>query len=143
MDCEAFPNQVVHFSFWKPEPIPPKDATILPIELMSLGSLFSVTERLLDVPKMTKIPPAPWDTEGDSRLNLFWEVDRGVILQISAEQGPPKPGEVLTIGAKSSTPEKTFYRLYIQIFEQLGATVLDEKSHQFYTPREFRSKLAS
>ena len=137
-------NRVACFSFWKPEPIPPKDATILPIELLSLGHLGSVAEKLLEVPKMSKLQPAPWENEiPPTKLNLIWEVDEGVILQVRTEQGPPKPGEVITINAKSATPGTTFYRLYVQIFEQFGATVLDEKSHQFYTPKEFRSNLAS
>ena len=137
-------QKLVQFSFWKPEPLPPKDSTILPIELISLGSLNIVTEKLLDVPKMSQVPKQPWDTESPpATVNLIWEVDNGVILQIRTEQGPPKPGEVLTINAKSATAQKTFYRLYVQIYEQFGATVLDERSHQFYTPKEFRSKLAS
>ena len=137
-------SDIVQFSFWKPEPLPPKDSTILPIELLSLGSLNSVAEKLLDVPNMAKVAKAPWDAElTETSFNMVWDVDRGVLLQIRAEQGPPRPGEVLTINAKSSAPEKTFYRLYVQIFEQFGATVLDEQSHQFFTPREFRAKLAS
>jgi hypothetical protein len=133
----------VRFSFWKPDPIPPKDATILPIELHSLGMLNSVAEKLLDVPHMSQVPAEPWETEiPPSTMNLIWEVEQGVILKIRTEQGPPKPGEVLTINAKNATPPKTFYRLYVQIFEQFGATVLDEKAHEFYTPKEFRTKLA-
>ena len=140
---ESTHSEITQFSFWKPEPIPPKDATILPIELLSLGSLEMVAEKLMEVPKMSKVAPAPWDAElAQTGVNLVWEVDQGVILQVRTEQGPPKPGEVLTINARSAATEKTFYRLYVQIFEQFGATVLDEKSHQFYTPKEFRTKLA-
>ena len=139
-----FHADFVQFSFWKPEPLPPKDSTILPIELLSLGSLNSVAEKLMDVPNMCKVAKAPWNTElTETSFNMVWEVDKGVLLLIRAEQGSPHPGEVLTINAKSSTPEKTFYRLYVQIFEQFGATVLDEQSHQFFTPKEFRAKLAS
>lgn len=136
-------SDIARFSFWKPEPIPPKDASILPIELHSLGPLKAVAAKLLDVPKMSAMPAAPWEVNAaEKRVSLIWDVEEGVILQIRAEQGPPKPGEVLTIVAKSATPEKVFYRLYVQIFEHFGATVLDEKSHQFYTPKEFRSKHA-
>ncbi len=132
---------IARFSFWKPEPIPPKNTTILPIELHSLGPLKAVAEKLLDVPKMSAMPTAPWEVDAEKRVCLMWDVEDGVILQVRAEQGPPKPGEVLTINAKCSTPEKVFYRLYVQIFEHFGATVLDEKSHQFYTPKEFRTKM--
>jgi hypothetical protein len=135
--------EIVHFSFWKPEPIPPKNAAILPVELQSLGSLNSVAEKLMEVPHMSKIPAAPWDeVKAGSDVKLMWEVEGGVVLKVHLEQGPPKPGEVITIDAKSSAQERTFYRLYVQIFEQFGATLLDEKSHQFYTPKEFRTKLA-
>jgi hypothetical protein len=135
--------EIVQFSFWKPDHIPQKDATILPIELHSLGSLNSVAEKLMEVPHMTQIPAAPWDQNlTDSNMKLLWEVDGGVVLKVHIEQGPPKPGEVLTINARSSAPQRVFYRLYVQIFEQFGATLLDEQSHQFYTPKEFRTKLA-
>jgi hypothetical protein len=132
------------FSFWKPEPLPPKDATILPVELISLGTLNDVAEKLLDVPHMSAVAKAPWDTDlATPTLQLRWEVDQGVILQIRAEQGPPKPGEVLTINARCAAPTKIFYRLYVQIYEQFGATVLDEKVHEFLTPREFKDRMAS
>jgi hypothetical protein len=131
------------FSFWKPEPIPPKDNTILPIELMSLGRLQEVAEHLLEVPHMEPVPDAPWeDAQAEPTLTLKWEVDQGVILQVRAEQGPPKPGEVITINARSAAPKKTFFKLYVQIFEQFGATLLDESSHQFVTPKEFRERAA-
>ena len=140
---EGHRPDIARFSFWKPEPIPPKDATILPIALHSLGPLQAVAQKLMDVPKMSEMPRAPWEAKlKDKNVSLIWEVEEGVILQVHAEQGPPKPGEVLTIIAKSATPEKVFYRLYVQIYEHFGATVLDEKLHQFYTPKEFRSKMA-
>ena len=135
--------EIVQFSFWKPDPIPPKNSTILPVELHSLGSLNSVTEKLMDVPHMTMIPTAPWDqTATESNVNLRWDVEGGVVLKVHLEQGPPKPGEVITINARSGTPQRVFYRLYVQIFEQFGATLLDEQIHQFFTPKEFRTKLA-
>jgi hypothetical protein len=130
------------FSFWKPEPLPPKDSTILPIELCSLGTLSNVAEKLLNVPHMHAVPPAPWDEKPGVSLNLMWDVEDGVMLKARTEQGPPKPGEVLTIHARADVAEKIFYRLYVQIFEQFGATVLDEKCHEFLTPREFRTRLA-
>ena len=135
-------SDIARFSFWKPDPIPPKNTTILAIELHSLGPLKSVAEKLLDVPKMSAMPAVPWELNAAEKgVSLIWDVEDGVILQVRAEQGPPKPGEVLTINAKSSTSEKVFYRLYVQIFEHFGATVLDEKSHQFFTPKEFRTKM--
>ena len=48
--------------------------------------------------------------------------------------------QISSAEAQSATPEKTFFKLYVQIFEQFGATVLDERSHQFFTPREFRTR---
>jgi hypothetical protein len=135
--------RLVRFSFWKPEPLPPKDSKILPIDLVSLGKLDSVSDKLLDIPHMSRLPAAPWDTQTGINLKLCWECEAGVLLRVQVEQGPPKPGEVLTIEAQSKTPEKTFFRLYVQIFEQLGVTVLDERMHQFLTPKEFRTRLAS
>ena len=94
---EPTPTGLTRFSFWKPEPIPPKDASIMPVELHSLGPLKDVAEKLLDVPRMASVQPMPWDQPEENALNLIWEVEEGVILQIRAEQGPPKPGEVITI----------------------------------------------
>ena len=133
----------LRFSFWKPDPLPPKDATILPIDLVSLGKLDSVSSKLLDIPHMTQVPCAPWEIQTGEKMKLHWECDAGVWLRVAVEQGPPKPGEVLTIEAQSKTPEKTFFKLYVQIFEQLGVTVLDERTHQFFTPREFKMRSAS
>ena len=129
-------EEIQRFSFWKPEPLPPKDGSILPIELLSLGTLAGVTERLLDVPKMTQVHLPPWGIP--AALNLYWQVERGVLLRIQAEEGPARRGEVFTISAKSATCAKFFYRLYVQIYEQFGATMLDEQLRLFITPKEFR-----
>jgi len=136
-------QEITQFSFWKPEPIPPKDSTILPIELLSLGRLQQVAEHLMEVPHMSPVPQVNWDGPSvEPALTLKWDVEQGVILHIRAEQGPPKPGEVITINATSAAPKKTFFKLYVQIFEQFGATLLDESTHQFFTPKEFRAKTA-
>ncbi|HLX61947.1 MAG TPA: hypothetical protein VKX17_11760 [Planctomycetota bacterium] len=120
--------------------MPPKDSKILPIELLSLGKIETVSKQLLEIPRMAEVPRAPWEPEPNEKLRMRWECEAGVWLTVSVEKGPPKPGEVLTIEAQSATPEKTFFKLYVQIFEQFGATVLDERSHQFFTPREFRTR---
>lgn len=135
-------SSILRFSFWKPDPLPPKDMTILPVELCSLGALTHVAEKLLDVPHMHPMPLAPWDEKPTNEVHLKWEVEQGVVLKVRTEQGPPKPGEVLTIQAQAGVEEKTFYRLYVQIYEQFGATVLDEKRHEFLTTREFRTRMA-
>jgi hypothetical protein len=88
------------FSFWKPEPLPPKDKVILPTELLALGSLASVAERLLEVPNLLPSDNAPWDCTG-AALKFVWKVENGVFLRIHTEVGPPRPGEVITIDAKN------------------------------------------
>ncbi len=101
--------KIEYFSFWKPDPVPPKNAKILPIDLHSLGKMEDVTEKLFDVPGMSRVPQSPWEvTEENPSLRLKWEVDEGVILHVRTEQGPPKPGEVLTIGAASSASQRVF-----------------------------------
>ena len=129
------------FSFWKPEPVPPKNSKILAVKLHSLGKLKEVTERLFEVPHMARVPAGPWEKERPTSIRLRWQVEDGVILQVKTEQGPPKPGEVLTIRAANRTPNRVFFRLYVQLFEQFGVTVLNEKQHDFMTPREFRALL--
>ena len=134
---------LTRFSFWKPEPIPPKNSTILPVNLDSLGSLNRVKEKLFEVPHMAEVPKAPWQMdETPPTVRLQWQVEEGVILKVRAEAGPPKPGEVLTLEAHSAANAKTFYRLYVQIYEQFGVTLLDERVHGFLTPREFRAQMA-
>jgi len=131
------------FSFWKPDPVPPKNNTIMPIELHALGTLSEVKQKLFEVPHLAEVPTAPWEQEeGAETLNLKWTVEEGVILKVRAETGPPSPGEVLTIGAQSSTEARVFYRLYVQLFEQFGVTLFDERDHDFLTPKEFRSRRA-
>jgi hypothetical protein len=127
------------FSFWKPEPVPCKNSKILAVRLHSLGKLREVANRLFDVPHMAKLPLGLWEKDSAESMRLRWQVEDGVILQVKTEQGPPKPGEVLTIRAASRTPNRVFFRLYVQLFEQFGVTVLDERQHDFMTPREFRS----
>jgi len=136
-------SKCARFSFWKPEPLPPKDSKILPIELLSLGKIETVSKQLLEIPRMSEMPRAPWEEPSNEKVRMHWECDAGVWLTVGIEKGPPKPGEVLTIEAQSQAPEKMFFKLYVQIFEQFGATVLDEHVHQFFTPREFRTRLAS
>jgi hypothetical protein len=131
------------FSFWKPEPVPPKDSKILAVKLHSLGKLREVAERLFEVPHMASLPSGPWEQrDAATSMRLRWQVEDGVILQVKTEQGPPRPGEVLTIRAASRTPNRVFFRLYVQLFEQFGVTVLDERQRDFVTPREFRARLA-
>lgn len=134
-------REIVQFSFWKPEPLPPKGSRILPIELLPLGNLAAVLEKLFEIPHICKDPAGALQQPPVAFLR--WQVDEGVVLLVRPEEGPPQPGEVLTINAKSSTALRTFFRLYVQIFEQFGATVLDERVHEFVTPREFRARLAS
>lgn len=134
-------SKIVRFSFWKPDPVPPKNDKILPIDLHSLGRIEEVTERLFEVPHMAEMPKAPWEEHSDT-MRLQWQVEEGVILKVRAEAGPPAPGEILTINATTIAPKKVFFRLYVQLFEQFGVTVLDEEQQSFFTPREFRALLA-
>lgn len=136
-------SKISYFSFWKPEPLPPRDSKFHPVDLQSLGSLDDVTEKLADVPRMAIVPKSPWEVDDENpALRFQWQVEQGVILQVRVEQGPPKPGEVLTIGAASAAPKNVFYRLYVQVFEQFGVTLFDEGAHDFLTPKEFREKMA-
>ena len=136
--------KIEYFSFWKPDPLPPKDAKIHPVDLQSLGTLETVTEKLTEVPRLARVPKSLWEVQDENpALRFQWQVEEGVILQVRVEQGPPKPGEVLTIGAASAAPKTVFYRLYIQIYEQFGVTLFDEGAHDFLTPKEFKLRLAS
>jgi hypothetical protein len=90
---------------------------------------------------MEQLPANPWELlDKAPTLRMRWEVEEGVLLKVRPEQGPPKPGEVLTIEAHSAAPNRIFYRLYVQLYEQFGVTLLDERSHDFLSPREFRAQ---
>ncbi len=79
-------SQLTRFSFWKPEPIPPKNSTILPVNLDSLGSLNRVKEMLFEVPHMAEVPKAPWQMEETPpTVRLQWQVEEGVKTEIRLE----------------------------------------------------------
>jgi hypothetical protein len=128
-------DNIQWYSFWKPELISPEEDP----ELLSMGTVSSVGKRLLDVPKMTQVRMPPRGIP--SALNFHWQVGRGVALRIHSAPDQPIPGEVFTISVKSATSANNFYRLYVQIYEHLGAMLLDECQRTFVTPRDFRLSL--
>lgn len=129
---------IIRFSFWKPEPVPPNGPSIVVADLQSLGSLTSVAKTLLDIPRMEELPSLPWPLV-KNEVKLVWDVEGGVRLDVHQEEWPPRPGEVLMISLRGCVQQKFYHRLYVQVFERFGVTILDEASHKFYTPREFRS----
>lgn len=132
-----------YYSFWKPEPLPPRDSKIHTVDLQPLGTLDVVAQKLTEVPNLAQVPKSPWEVQDEHpTLRFQWQVEAGVILRVRAEQGPPAPGEVLTIGAACAAPQKDFFRLYVQIYEQFGVTVFDERLQDFLTPREFKLRVA-
>lgn len=129
---------IVRFSFWKPEPVPPNGPAIVIADLQSLGSLESVAESLMEIPRMEEVPALPFPL-AKNEIKLIWDVECGVKLDIHQEEWPPRPGEVLMISLRGSVHPKLFNRLYVQVYERFGVTLLDEMSHRFITPREFRA----
>lgn len=129
---------IVRFSFWKPEPVPPNGPVIVVADLQPLGSLATVAESLLQIPRMEELPSLPFPL-AKNEVKLVWDVECGVKLDVYQEEWPPRPGEVLTIQLRGCVHPKLFHRLYVQVYERFGVTILDEMSHKFYTPREFRA----
>jgi hypothetical protein len=136
-----------YFSFWKPEPIPTAEKTIQTVTLRPLGDLPEVAERMLDLPCMQEISGGalkPWGAEHEAgSLLLHWARAEGATLQLEEEAWPPLPGKILSIGGATRGSPSLLYNLYVQLFEQLGVTLLDEKHGRFLTPRDFRRQMAS
>lgn len=132
-------DEAIRFSFWKPEPLP-EIPLIAVVNLIPLGKLQNVASAVLDIPKTVLMPSWPWE---ESVVNIFWEVERGALLRISTESGSICPGQVLTIPVESHVSYRTFYRLYIHVFEQFGTIVLHELSHKFMTPMQYKKHLKS
>lgn len=125
--------EIAFYSFWKPESVHKhcKD-----LRFQSLGQVGEITEKLLRLPKTKPIfcPIIP-------SVRFLWKVERGVILQIRAEQSSDMQGEVLMIGATSAVPDSSFFKLYVQLWEQFGATVLDETTGEFLNIKAFRERI--
>src|SRR5258708_7342606 len=136
MGRKLFP-EISRYSFWKPHPIP-TEGVIAPVDLVPLGPMSVVANKLMEVSGIIRCPVLPWL----SSISMFWESNVGrVSLGIRPEQGPPKPGEVIMISVQSAVPARAFYLLYVQVFEQLDVILLDEQAHRFVSPVEFRKKL--
>jgi hypothetical protein len=116
------------YSFWKPQSIPRGEGNLV---LHPLGTLEEVTKKLLRLPFIK-----PVHCQRSSTVRLGWGVGFGVIMQIKA----PKDGRVLMISVTSGVPDHVFYRLYVQLREQFGVTVLDEVTNEFLTTKQFKSR---
>ena len=113
MAKKRHPKDVSFYSFWKPQVLPKGEG---PLSLFPLGPLEEVTKKLLRLPYIK-----PVHCQRSSTVRLAWTVGTGVGLQIKAS----KDGQVFSFFLTSSVPDHTFFRLYVQLREQFGITLLD------------------
>ncbi len=133
--------QLIFYSLWKPEPLPPKDR-LCSIKLHSIGTLPNITHQLMSLPNMKMMLKNPYATGRLPTMRLLWDVNEGVIIQYHAEHGLAS-SDVISMQAISATSEPVFYHLYIMLYEQFSTILLDEMTHCFYTPKEFKSKVTA
>lgn len=122
------------YSFWKPDPLPSPDQSEL--LFYPLGSIDEVTRQLLRIPNMSHrfCPIVP-------SVRLLWRVGNGVVLQARPEQGQEMVGDVITLSAVSAVSDQVFYRLYVQLREQFGVTLLDETHGVFLSVEDMKRKI--
>jgi hypothetical protein len=124
--------EIAFYSFWRPESVHKHTKDL---RFQSLGHIGEITEKLLRLPHIKPMfcPIIP-------SVRALWKVERGVVLQTRAEQGTELQGQVLMIGATSAVPDRILFRLYVQLYEQFGVTLLDETTGNFLTVRQFKDR---
>jgi hypothetical protein len=138
LDKKSILPEIAFYSLWRPDSLPNKNATLIAVKILSIGSITEITKRLMSIKHMKmmlKLHPGKLPI-----MRLLWDVGEGVILQYKAELGLEQL-DVAMIEIISAVNNKTFYNLYIQIHENLGIILLDEVSNVFVPPREFKASL--
>ncbi len=130
--------QLAFFSLWRPEPLPPKDNKLLSVKMQPIGQYQELTRRIIALPNMKIMLKNTQVIGRVPMMRVLWDVKEGVILQYRAEQGSL---DVVSITAISAVNDKLFYKLYVQMYEQFSTIVLDDMTHQFFTPNEFHKKV--
>lgn len=105
-------------SFWKPQSLPAPGS--LNMVLDPLGKEPVVLDMLLSIPRTY-----PWLSPFQGCYCILWDVGQGVEMHFRAE---PELGgsqeDVFSITTRGSAGKRDFFRLYLQVFEMLGATLL-------------------
>ena len=134
--------EMAFFSFWKPDPIPSNDTNVIvDIRLLALGSMLSVTKQLLNIKQMKIMLQRENFSAPIPMMRLYWDVHDGVVLQYRTETIMDDNSNILSINAISATTDCILYRLYVQLYERFGVVLLDEVTHNFYTPKMFKKKI--
>ncbi len=124
-------------SFWKIDPIPTNHSLISPYEIDTFGNSEEVISKLHDIPHLFfNLPSLLWEIPPENpAIVMFWN---DVRLEFREEINRPWDKEVLTINALSPISKDLFYILYVQIHEQFNAVLLDELTHSFISPKQFK-----
>lgn len=102
---------------------------------MPFGPPEYVLEQMLTIPHARRLPGCLLAER------VLWPSGKGIILEFGEDMTTIAPGEVISISIMSSVVDKDLFRLYVQVFERLAATLLVEKNGMFLTPREFKKRL--
>ena len=140
-DEDSTGSEIVFYSFWRPDPIPPRDKPTVPIQLLSIGTIGRVVASIVKIPNTYTMVNSPTMVGRLPIIRLMWKVENGVVLKVRSEYNHETPQTVMTISAISAVSDETFYQLYVQLHEHLGVTLFDESEHQFLTIRQFKNML--
>ena len=141
-------------SFWKSFPInlTPSNIAIVDEELKPIGKPEVVMDKISLIPHVKPLPRTVSDLLYNPTLvKYFWDFERGVFLYFNIEFNTvnnsiidfnkQKDDYVMVINANSSVSTKSLFKLYVQLFEHLEVVLLDEQTHKFFTPKDFRATI--
>lgn len=133
------------YSFWKPEAIPPKENKLAYVNLLPLGSINEVSQRLFRMPHIRGAIHSPALISKMPVIQVLWTCGSGVVLHIRPEyiDGKSDDSKVMMISAASAVSDELFYKLYVLINEHFGLVVFDETQHEFITLADFKKRILS
>lgn len=119
-------------TFWKPTEVGPVRVNVLP-----LGPSSQVASRILDIPRM-HVFLSSLTLHG--YLSFLWDVGHGVTVAFRDEPEFGRGGVFsIMVMDKHRVQPRDFYRLYVQVSEQLGVVLLEDDS--FVEVSQFKTRL--
>jgi hypothetical protein len=133
-------SMLTYYSLWRPDSLPTDKSKIITSKLRSIGDFGDVTRKIMSISQMKYMLPRPKNGGRLPIMRLVWDNGPGVILQYRTEQfKDDSSGDVLTISIISGVDRGVFGHLYAQLYEHLGVILLDEETHRFMTPKEYKN----
>lgn len=119
-------------TFWKPAEVGPVRVNILP-----LGSSSEVASKILDIPRMHVFLSS---LTFRGYLSFLWSVGNGLTVAFRDEPEFGNGGVFsIMVMDKHRVTSRDFYRLYVQVSEQLGVVLLEDDN--FIEVKQFKTRL--